>query len=96
MARPHKDCAGNLTSLHGATTDPQKTLEPHRASMLHVMGTKEVFLVAILIIFTAPYLVWRLGRTDSFAPLVVVQIIGGIPLGLGMLGAAFPNDDSRA
>ncbi len=55
------------------------------------MSTTEIFLIAILIIFTAPYLVWRLGRTDYYAPLVVVQIIGGILLGPGVLGAAFPN-----
>src|SRR5580704_5722212 len=55
------------------------------------MSTSEIFLIAILIIFTAPYLVWRLGRTDYFAPLVVVQIIGGILLGPGVLGKAFPD-----
>ena len=55
------------------------------------MSTSEVFLLALLIIFTLPYLVWRLGRTDYYAPLVVVQIIGGILLGPGVLGAAFPD-----
>ena len=55
------------------------------------MSTTEVFLVAMLIIFTAPYLIWRLGRTEYFAPLVVVQIITGILLGPGVLGAAFPD-----
>ncbi len=30
---------------------------------MHAMTATEVFLLAILIIFTAPYLVWRLGRT---------------------------------
>jgi len=59
--------------------------------MHHAMGTTEIFLIAILIIFTAPYLVWRLGRTDYYAPLVVVQIITGILLGPGVLGAAFPS-----
>ena len=54
------------------------------------MNTSEIFLLAILIIFTFPYLVWRLGRTDHFAPLVVVQIVGGILLGPGVLGAVFP------
>jgi Kef-type K+ transport system membrane component KefB len=43
-----------------------------------------------LIIFTLPFLVWRLGRTEYVAPLVVVQIIGGILLGPGVLGAVFP------
>ncbi|MBA3067702.1 MAG: cation:proton antiporter [Hyphomonas sp.] len=50
----------------------------------------EVYLIAMLIIFTVPYLVWRLGRTEYFAPLVVVQILCGILLGPGVLGAAFP------
>lgn len=55
------------------------------------MGTTEIFLIAVLIIFTAPYLLWRLARTDYYAPLVVVQIIAGILLGPGVLGAAFPD-----
>ena len=55
------------------------------------MNTTEVFLIAMLIIFTVPYLIWRLGRTEYFAPLVVVQIITGILLGPGVLGAALPD-----
>ena len=55
------------------------------------MSTTEIFLIAMLIIFTVPYLIWRLGRTEYFAPLVVVQIITGILLGPGILGAAFPE-----
>ena len=55
------------------------------------MTTTEIFLVALLIIFTVPWLIWRLGRTDYYAPLVVVQIITGIVLGPGLLGAAFPQ-----
>ncbi|PTD16732.1 cation/H(+) antiporter [Sphingomonas fennica] len=55
------------------------------------MSTTEIFLIAMLIIFTVPYLVWRIGRTDHYAPLVVVQIVGGILLGPGILGAAFPE-----
>ena len=31
----------------------------------------------IMIIFTVPYLIWRLGRTDCYAPLVLVQIFTG-------------------
>ncbi|OGB13972.1 MAG: sodium:proton exchanger [Burkholderiales bacterium RIFCSPLOWO2_12_67_14] len=42
------------------------------------------------IIFTVPWLIWRLGRTDHYAPLVVVQIITGILLGPGVLGKWFP------
>jgi Kef-type K+ transport system membrane component KefB len=51
----------------------------------------EIFLIAILIIFTLPYLVWRVGKIDYYAPLVVVQIIAGILLGPGSLGKVFPN-----
>ncbi len=55
------------------------------------MNTTEIFLIAMTIIFTVPWLIWRLGRTDYFAPLVVVQIITGILLGPGVLGKAFPE-----
>ena len=58
---------------------------------LHGISTTELFLVAMLIIFTVPYLVWRLGRTEYYAPLVVVQIITGILLGPGVLGAWIPD-----
>jgi Kef-type K+ transport system membrane component KefB len=43
------------------------------------------------LIFAIPYLVWRVGRTEYYAPLVVVQILLGILLGPGVLGAAFPG-----
>ena len=55
------------------------------------MATTEIFLIAMLIILSVPYLVWRLLRTDYYAPLVVVQIVGGILLGPGVLGALFPG-----
>lgn len=55
------------------------------------MSTTEIFLIAMLVIFSIPYLIWRVGRTDYYAPLVVVQIIAGILLGPGVLGAAFPE-----
>ena len=55
------------------------------------MNTTEIFLIAMTIIFTVPYLIWRLGRTDYYAPLVVVQIITGILLGPGILGRFFPD-----
>ena len=54
------------------------------------MNTTEVFLIAMLIIFSIPWLIWRLGKTDYFAPLVVVQIVMGIVLGPGVLGRWFP------
>ncbi len=59
--------------------------------MQSVFSTTEIFLIAIGIIFTIPYLIWRLGKTDYYAPLVVVQIIAGILLGPGILGKVFPE-----
>lgn len=59
--------------------------------MGHTVTITELFLIAMLIIFAAPYLVWRVFRTDYWAPLVVVQIVAGILLGPGVLGAVFPD-----
>ena len=53
------------------------------------MNTTEIYLIAMGIVFTVPYLIWRLGRTEQIAPLVVVQIITGIQLGPGVLGNLF-------
>ena len=55
------------------------------------MTTTEIYLIAMAIIFTVPYLIWRLGKTDYYAPLVVVQIIAGILLGPGILGKIYPD-----
>jgi Kef-type K+ transport system membrane component KefB len=55
------------------------------------VNSTEIFLIAMALVFTIPYLIWRLGRTEYFAPLVVVQIITGILLGPGLLGAALPD-----
>ena len=55
------------------------------------MSTSEIFLVAMGIIFLIPYVIWRVGGTEYYAPLVVVQIITGILLGPGLLGAALPS-----
>ncbi|MDO5504809.1 MAG: cation:proton antiporter [Pseudoxanthomonas suwonensis] len=55
------------------------------------MSTVETFLIAMTIILALPWLIWRLGRTDYWAPLVVVQIIAGIALGPGILGRSFPD-----
>ncbi|HOE41303.1 MAG TPA: cation:proton antiporter [Rhodoferax sp.] len=55
------------------------------------MTTTEVFLLAMLIIFSVPWLIWRLCKTNHLAPLVVVQIITGIVLGPGVLGHWFPD-----
>ena len=66
-------------------------LSPHQTRQTHALNTTELFLVAMLIVFTLPYLVWRLGRTEYWAPLVVVQIVAGIALGPGVLGAWLPG-----
>ena len=55
------------------------------------MNTTELFLIAMAIIFAVPYLIWRVGKTDYWAPLVVVQIATGILLGPGLLGKVFPE-----
>lgn len=55
------------------------------------MNVTELFLIAMIGIFTIPYLIWRGGRTEYFAPLVVVQIISGILLGPGVFGYFFPD-----
>jgi Kef-type K+ transport system membrane component KefB len=55
------------------------------------MSISEKFLLAMSVIFLLPYVIWRVGRTEYYAPLVVVQIITGILLGPGILGAAYPQ-----
>lgn len=55
------------------------------------LSTVELFLIAMAVIFAVPYALWRLGRTDYWAPLVVVQIVTGILLGPGLFGAALPE-----
>jgi hypothetical protein len=37
--------------------------------MNHAMTTAELFLIAMLIIFSVPYLIWRLFRTEHYAGL---------------------------
>jgi Kef-type K+ transport system membrane component KefB len=59
--------------------------------MIQHMGTTEVFLIAMFIILSVPFLVWKYLRTDYFAPMVVVQILMGIVLGPGVLGSHFPD-----
>ena len=54
------------------------------------MTQTELFLCALLLLFSVPYLIWRLFKTDLYAPLVVVQIVMGVILGPGFLGNAFP------
>ena len=39
------------------------------------MSTTEIVLIAIVIVFTVPCLVWRLVYTDYYAPLVAVVVV---------------------
>ncbi|MFM2355091.1 MAG: hypothetical protein RLZZ528_827, partial [Pseudomonadota bacterium] len=55
------------------------------------MTTSELFLLAMLVILAVPYAVWRATGRAGWAPLVVVQIIGGILMGPGVLGAVAPG-----
>jgi len=55
------------------------------------LSTADAFLLVMWVIFTVPYLAWRLLRTDYFAPLVVVQIVIGILLGPAIAGRLFPG-----
>jgi Kef-type K+ transport system membrane component KefB len=55
------------------------------------MNTTEVYLIALTIIFAVPWLVWRVLNTEYWMPLAVVQIVGGVLLGPGVLGAVFPD-----
>ncbi|WP_306391295.1 cation:proton antiporter [Telluria beijingensis] len=59
--------------------------------MHSAMATTEIYLIAMLLIFAVPYLIWRLGNTDYWAPLVIVQILTGVLLGPGVLGKAYPE-----
>jgi Kef-type K+ transport system membrane component KefB len=59
--------------------------------MSHPVTITELFLIAMLMVFALPWLVWRVGRTDYWMPLVVVQIVAGILLGPGITGALFPE-----
>ena len=54
------------------------------------MNTTEIFLIAMILIFAVPWLIWRIGRTEYYAPLVVVQILTGILSGRGFSGRLSP------
>ncbi len=58
---------------------------------IRTVTSSEKLLLALIVILAVPWLVWRLGRTERWAPLVVAQILAGIALGPGLLGAVFPE-----
>lgn len=51
----------------------------------------EIYLFVLLGVFLIPYLVWRFAKTDSYAPLPIVQIILGVIFGPGIFGYFFPS-----
>ena len=55
------------------------------------MTTTAPLLLALLIIFTLPWLAWRAMGGDRVAPLVVVQIMAGILLGPALIGSLVPG-----
>lgn len=55
------------------------------------MTVVELYLIALAVIFFVPWIVWRLLRLDSWAPLVVVQILSGVLMGPGILGVFAPE-----
>lgn len=55
------------------------------------LDTTAAFFVVMAAIFTAPYLAWRLGRTDGLVPLFIVQIVAGILLGPAFAGRLWPD-----
>ena len=55
------------------------------------MSVVELYLAALLVIFLVPWITWRLCGIDSWVPLVVVQILSGVILGPGILGALAPQ-----
>jgi Kef-type K+ transport system membrane component KefB len=55
------------------------------------MSISETLLLALLVIFALPWAVWRALGGRLTLPLVVVQIVGGILLGPGVLGALAPS-----
>ncbi len=59
--------------------------------MEQLLTPSSALLLVMLVIFTVPYLVWRLARTDYFAPLVIVQIVVGILLGPAVVGSLVPE-----
>jgi Kef-type K+ transport system membrane component KefB len=59
------------------------------------MSSSELFLAAMLVIFVVPYATWRLlggiAGLQQAVPLAIVQIVGGVVLGPGVLGATAPE-----
>ena len=55
------------------------------------MTDNELFLLILVLVMGLPWIAWRLLGDADHAPLVVVQIVVGVLLGPGVLGAAAPG-----
>ena len=55
------------------------------------MSDPTAFLLAMLAIYSLPWLIWRALGRRNWAPLVVVQIVGGVLAGPALLGAVIPE-----
>jgi Kef-type K+ transport system membrane component KefB len=55
------------------------------------MTTTELYLAVLTAILALPWAFWRLLGRSSYLPLVVVQIVAGILMGPGVLGALAPE-----
>ena len=68
-----------------------QTMTTIMITMAMMVAMTFCLMIAMVLIFAIPFIVWRVGRTEYYAPLVVVQILLGILLGPGVLGALFPG-----
>jgi Kef-type K+ transport system membrane component KefB len=59
--------------------------------MSHSLTITGAFFAVMALIVTAPYLIWRVARTDDYVPLVIVQIAAGILLGPAVAGRLVPQ-----
>jgi Kef-type K+ transport system membrane component KefB len=59
--------------------------------MSDALTTTGAFFAVMSLIVTAPYLLWRVARTDDYVPLVIVQIAAGILLGPAVAGRLLPE-----
>lgn len=50
-----------------------------------------MYLTAITLIFSLPFILWRFGRVDFFAPLIVIQILTGMIVGSSAFGSQIPE-----
>lgn len=82
----------NLGLCKGSTGDFESLSEGSNPSPRTMFkNNSEIFLFVLLGIFLLPYILWRVFKTDNFAPLPVVQIVIGVIFGPGIFGNFFPD-----